>query len=285
MLPRLVEIVRRVKVKRLREAWEEQVKGHYLSFLRSLSLEDRTAMPHWPDARLLPSIAAALAKQPEDNEPCPSVFVSVVAEAQEYKARVKLTMLRALQRDSDTLDNQMHPYDVLHRACTIFYCGNRGCSTVYLKAGGETCPPLLYLSEILDHLREEWFHRPWCDQDIKLRCREDITAMAKKVLDTLGLGAESPRSVVDELEGRFACLCGHPEGHGSGSFLNLVSSDSRPKVTLSERDRFLCRLKIRHLVNEQGWFAAVRASPKNGYVAELFVLGPLIKYAWITGRR
>jgi hypothetical protein len=222
ILPKLEPILRRSEDKRLSEELDRHVKSQYWMYIQRMRT-DAAVFPHWPDARKLPSISEVLKRRQENLVKnytiWRSIFRNALVESKQYAILVKKDLVKLLERASpssyprgESLD------DILNRASSIFQCVPEGAPRYNHTRQG--CQGVYGYPDIVQHLLSCNFSDPW-DWDL-VRCDRETAKIAALVLKNLNMPIDTPRSTTEALDGKFMCLCGHPNHLEGTSFDELV---------------------------------------------------------------
>jgi hypothetical protein len=209
---------------RLYEARDEQARDKYWYELQNLYHSGVVAMPHWPEARKLPSIANILERYwedlPSDLAFWPSVFSGAVIDAEKYRTTVKKDLIKLLRRVNPWLfPSKKSPDDLLNSAACVFQCANVQCRR---NPWASHCTRIYGYPEILQHMFTRDFHGSWSLDEVE--CDKEIAKIVSLMLESLNIAVDSPRSIVKGLNSEsFMCLCGHPNYLQPISFYALVS--------------------------------------------------------------
>jgi len=185
-------------------------------------------MPHWPEARKLPSIANILARYledlPSDFAFWPSVFSAAVIDSEQYRTTVKKELIKLLRRanpwlfpSTKTLD------DLLSSASCVFQCASVECRRT---PWAYHCNLIYGYPEILQHMFIRDFRNSWSLDGVE--CDKEIARIVSLMLESLNIAVDAPRSTIKGLNSEsFLCLCGNPCHLQPTSFYALVSHFSQ----------------------------------------------------------
>jgi hypothetical protein len=184
-------------------------------------------MPHWPEARKLPSIANILERYwedlPGDFAFWPSVFSAAVIETEQYRTTVKKDLIKLLRRANPWLfPSKKSPDDLLSSASCVFQCANAECRRTPRACN---CNRIYGYPEILQHMFIRDFRNSWSLDGVE--CDKETARIVSLMLESLNIAVDAPRSTIKDLNSKsFLCLCGHPSYLQPISFYALVSDFS-----------------------------------------------------------
>jgi hypothetical protein len=252
ILPKLEPILRRTEEKRLSEELDNHVKSQFWRHVQLALLTDGVALPHWPDARKLPSISKVLKRHQENLVQnwtiWPSIFANALVESKQYILSVKKDLVKLLERASPSSYPRGESFDdILNRASSVFQCVPEGPPSYNHT---RNCQGVYGYPDILQHLLWCNFSDPW-DRDL-VRCDRETAKIAELVLKNLNMPIDTPRSTTNARKGKFMCLCGHPNHMEGTSFEELVSN-----MIFLNIDWFYDKcliLQIHHVAKENVWY-------------------------------
>jgi hypothetical protein len=192
------------------------------AFLTEIDDYERETMPTFRDTHLLPSVATMLdedgAQIPATQERWEAIKESCLLEVEGHRSKIirdlQMTMKKVKDGDQSDVDTEImsdlgeNAPDVLSDPAAIFSCCYNYCKQLH------SYPAILHHSYV-DHGVSEW-------KTGKHGYSAQIPAAVSMVLTAVGLPPTTTRADLDNVDGRFVCLCGHPKYRKPLTFVKLV---------------------------------------------------------------
>ena len=219
--PKLERILLRTRENRRIYTLQRNASFQYCDFLGRLNPLDRATMPHWPEARTLPSIAGVLSRHQQDISTTPgrpfwdSLFKTAQSETTLYSTAVKKALVRLLKYASpNPFSSSANMDDILNHARSVFQCKNDLC--------GHPSARSFNYPDILSHITQSSLQFSWSRDWVE--CDPGVMKIIFLMLKNLNLPVDTSRSAIQDLDGKLICLCGHPDHLKPTSFHKLVST-------------------------------------------------------------
>jgi len=211
------------------------------------STQEQIVIPPFVDARELPTVAEMLA---EDNahktvteERFLAIKDAILVDVFEYQTRLKHRLVQYIISTVDisvaAQDSKTEEMDlsILARASTLFRC-----------PGSWTCKALLPYPDIFFHQHVRDTLKTFVSYGLsRLRPPIKVTPTAIQILKALGLPEDTPAIALNDLNGRFMCLCGHPDFQKPVDFGKIVS----------------------HFIAENEWYDTITRQPNFSRISRM----------------
>jgi hypothetical protein len=183
-------------------------------------------IPTFSDARELPAVAELLADDDANTIVTEERFLAkkdaILADIPGYQTRIKRELIKVISvpviitstQDPIAQSSDEEPdFSILTHASTLFRC-----------PGSWSCKVLLPYPDIFFHDHVAPQLGTFVSYSLsRLRPIPAVKPMAIQILKALDLAEDTPASALNDLNGRFVCLCGHPNFLKPMDFGSLVN--------------------------------------------------------------
>jgi hypothetical protein len=187
--------------------------------------QEQCLMPNFIDACELPTVADMLVDDhvhiPVTEERFLAKLDSILSDVAEFRRKVKIDLVKLLMpathplvTTDSTVDDVEQDVDftILDNVSSLFRCPAWNCRT------------LIGFPAIFAHEHVKEYNTRWPILRDRMRPDKDVGPTVLEVLKILGIHDGTPVAALEDLDGRFVCMCGHPKFQAPMTFGSLVRS-------------------------------------------------------------